>query len=87
MSDPRLLEAADIRAAMRRWFAPPESAIVYEVAQSTGARAHRHLDAVAMELWPSRGLAIHGIEIKVNLYDWRREKNASRESGGGRPLL
>lgn len=67
-------KACDIRAALVDRFAPPESAIVFEVAQGTGSDANRHLDAIAMELWPSRGLAIHGIEIKVNLYDWRREK-------------
>ena len=71
---PRPLKAGDIRAALRRYFAPPDCAIVFEVAQSTGAGAHRHLDAVAMELWPSRGLALHGIEIKCNFHDWIREK-------------
>ncbi len=67
-------KAADVRMALRRYWAAPEAAIVFEVAQATGLAAHRHLDAVAMELWPSRGLALHGVEIKVNLYDWRREK-------------
>lgn len=67
------LKAADVRAALRRHFAAPSHAIVYEVAQATGFDAHRHLDAVAMSLWPSHGLSLHGIEIKVTLHDWRRE--------------
>lgn len=66
--------AADIRAALRRYYPRQEAAICFEVAQGTGHMAHRHLDAIVMDLWPSRGLALHGIEIKVNLYDWRREK-------------
>jgi hypothetical protein len=66
--------AADIRAALRRHYPRQEAAISFEVAQGTGHMAHRHLDAVVMDLWPSRGLALHGIEVKVNLYDWRREK-------------
>jgi hypothetical protein len=71
---PKVMKAPDVRAALRRHFPAPECAIAFEVAHSTGTQAHRHLDAVAMDLWPSRGLSLHGIEIKVNLYDWRREK-------------
>jgi hypothetical protein len=68
------MRAADVRMALRRRFAAPECAIVFEVAQGTGYNVSRHLDAVAMDLWPSRGLSLHGIEIKVNVQDWRREK-------------
>lgn len=68
------MNAADIRAALRTRWGGQEATIIYEVAQGTGTRANRHLDAVAMELWPSRGLALHGIEIKVSTHDWRREK-------------
>ncbi|MCG8595640.1 MAG: hypothetical protein MI785_14930 [Kiloniellales bacterium] len=77
---PRKITAAEMRAALRRRFAAPEWAIAYEVAQGTGAAARRRLDAVAMELWPSRGLALHGIEIKVTRQDWRREKAAPEKA-------
>ena len=30
-------------------------------------------DVVAMNTWPSRGLAVHGIEVKVSRSDWLRE--------------
>ena len=30
-------------------------------------------DAVIMSLWPSRGLELHGVEIKVSRADWKRE--------------
>lgn len=75
VSAPVRVTSADIRAALRDRYAPPECAIAFEVAQGTGLDARRHLDAVAMELWPSRGHALHGIEIKVTRGDWRREKS------------
>ena len=33
----------------------------------------RTMDAVAMSLWPSRGLLLHGFEIKAGRADWLRE--------------
>jgi hypothetical protein len=66
--------SADIRAALKRHYPHPEYGIVFEVAAATGWRANRHIDAMAMSLWPSRGLDLHGIEIKVDRGDWRREK-------------
>lgn len=77
---PRKVTAAEMRAALRRRFAAPEHAIAYEVAQGTGAAARRRLDAIAMQLWPSRGLDLHGIEIKVTRQDWRREKAAPEKA-------
>lgn len=65
--------SADIRVALKKRFPHPEFGIVFEVAQGTGWKANRHLDAMAMGVWPSRGLVLHGIEIKVSRGDWRRE--------------
>jgi hypothetical protein len=65
--------AATVRAAIKRTFSAPDWAVAFEVAQSTGFGANRHLDAIAMHTWPSRGLEIRGIEVKVSKYDWRRE--------------
>src|ERR1700693_2736361 len=65
--------SADLRAALKRYFLHPDYGIVFEVAKSTGHAAHRHLDAVAMDLWPSRRLELHGIEIKVSKQDLKRE--------------
>lgn len=70
---PVKVEAHHIRAALRLYYPPPRCAVAFEVAQGTGLRAHRHLDAIAMDLWPSHGHNIHGIEIKVSRHDWRRE--------------
>ena len=63
----------DITAALRKRFCAPEWAIFFEVANGTGATARRYADAVAMNLYPSRGLRIHGFEVKANRSDWQRE--------------
>lgn len=67
------LTAADVRAAMCARYPGESHAICYEVARSTGHAANRHLDMIVMDLWPSRGLALHGIEIKVSRGDLLRE--------------
>lgn len=44
-----------------------------------GYDATRTADAIAMNMWPSRGLTLHGFEIKVSRSDWVRElKDASK---------
>lgn len=67
------ITASDIRAAMRTAYAQPEWAIMFEVRNAAGFDATRSADAVAMSLWPSRGLELHGFEIKVSRSDWKRE--------------
>lgn len=63
------MRAEDIRTALARKFAAPEFALFYEVGDATGGRARRWADAVAMGLWPSRGLFLQGFEIKVSRSD------------------
>ncbi len=61
-------------AALRARFSAPEYALVSHVRNGTGfQRTTRTADALAMSLWPSRGLEFHGIEIKVSRGDWLRE--------------
>lgn len=67
------LTSGDIRAAMSKRWADPEYAIMWEVGEATGAVRGRYADAVIMSLWPSRGLELHGVEIKVSRSDWKRE--------------
>lgn len=67
------MKTADIKAALRSRFIAPEWAIFFEVADGTGSNQRRWADAVAMNMWPSRGLEIHGFEIKVSRSDWLRE--------------
>jgi hypothetical protein len=54
-------------------FAAPEWAIFFEVANGLGFSKRRYADAIAMSLFPSRGLDVHGLEVKVSRGDWLRE--------------
>ena len=73
------MKSNGIAQALRQRYGPPEWALFFEVADATGGRATRRADAIAMNLWPSRGLAFHGFEIKVARYDWLRElKNPAK---------
>lgn len=51
----------------------PAWAFIPKVRNAAGFQATRTIDAIAMSLWPSRGLEIHGHEIKVSRSDWLRE--------------
>ena len=51
----------------------PAWAFVPMVRNAAGFNATRTMDALAMSLWPSRGLELHGHEIKVSRADWLRE--------------
>jgi hypothetical protein len=66
-------ETHEVREALRARFAAPAWAIFDEVGNGTGSRCDRHADMVAVSLWPSRGLELHGIEIKVSRQDWLKE--------------
>jgi hypothetical protein len=74
MSDPKVT-ASDVRKAMLARWTSQEWAIMWEVAPATGAIGGkvRYADAVMMSLWPSRGIELHGVEIKVSRSDWKRE--------------
>lgn len=67
------MTSSTIRTAMAKRWAAPQWAIMWEVADGTGARARRRADAVMMSLWPSAGLELHGVEIKISKSDWKRE--------------
>lgn len=67
------MNTPEVYAALRERFAPPEWAIFFEVANGTGSHGRRYADAVAMNLYPSRGLEVHGFEVKVSRSDWHRE--------------
>lgn len=75
MSGEGKITASDIRTAMLAKWCGPEWAIAWEVAPGTGSVSGgvRYADAVMMSLWPSRGLELHGVEIKVSRSDWKRE--------------
>lgn len=52
---------------------PPERAFIPEFRGGTGCAIEQRADAIAMNLWPSKGLELVGFEIKVSRSDWLRE--------------
>ncbi len=46
--------------------------VVPEVGDRTGGHTSRHIDAMAVNLWPSK-YAVISFEIKVSTSDWRKE--------------
>jgi len=66
-------EALSIYDALKKRYRPPEFGILFEVANRTGWGRYRYADAMAMSLYPSRGLVLHGIEIKAARGDWLQE--------------
>jgi hypothetical protein len=58
---------------VRKRFSAPEWGLLWEVPNGTGARKGRTLDALAMSVWPSRGLELHGLELKISRSDLTRE--------------
>jgi hypothetical protein len=75
------MNSKDVRALLRSRYCAPEWALNFEVANGTGAGSSRYADAVAMNLWPSRGLKVHGFEIKVSKSDFMNEiRNPAKSS-------
>lgn len=67
--------------ALRLRYAPPAYAVLEQVRNGTGfARAQiRTADALVMGIWPSRGLELWGVEIKVRRSDYLAElKNPAK---------
>lgn len=59
---------------MRERYPAPDWALFLEVPRSTGfSSTAGYCDAVAMSLYPSRGLELNGFELKVSRSDWRKE--------------
>jgi hypothetical protein len=74
------ITAADVIAGLKIQFPAPAFCLLEQVADGTGARQHRWADAVAMSVWPSRGYTLHGVEVKVNRYDWLHELQQPKKS-------
>lgn len=58
---------------IRHQFPSPVYATLRGVQDATGATSARTADAIAMGCWRSRGLHLHGFEIKASRRDWLRE--------------
>lgn len=74
------MNSEDLEQLLRNRFCPPAWAFIPQVRNGTGyLKTTRTADAIAMGLWPSRGLYLNGFEIKVNRSDWLSElKNPAK---------
>jgi hypothetical protein len=72
-----MIDANFIKHALRKRYAPPEYCIAFEVGDGIGGNGfmntHRHLDAISMNLYPSRGYTLYGFEVKIDRQDLKRE--------------
>ena len=82
MGDPKQQwTAADMIDMLRALYPANAYALLSQVRNATGfGLTARTADAIAMSLWPSRGLVISGFEIKVSRSDWRRELRAPEKA-------
>jgi hypothetical protein len=69
-------------AALRARYDPREWAVLGGVRNATGysTRQVRTADAVALNLWPSKGCPLLGFELKVARSDWLRELKQPEKS-------
>lgn len=74
------MKTSEVNAALRSRFCAPEWALFFEVGDATGSQQRRWADAVAMNLYPSRGLEIQGFEVKVSRSDWTKELKTPEKS-------
>ncbi len=76
-----VITAGQLWTFLEARFPKREYAFLSEVRNSTGFAARtRTADAIALSLWPSRGLLLHGIEIKQYGGDWRRERDTPEKA-------
>jgi len=68
-----MLTAEQVIRALRVRYPKDQYALITEVGNSTGFKCRRHADVVVMGLWPSRGLEVIGIEVKVRRSDFLKE--------------
>ena len=69
----------NIEQLIRDRFPENEFAVMREVGSSSGF-ARRRADFVLMNLWPSRGNAITGIEVKSYRSDWKKELSTPQKA-------
>lgn len=79
------MQTHEIKALLAEKYKAPEYALLFEVGNGTAGNKSRSADAVAMSLWPSRGLHLIGFEIKASRADWLNElKNPEKSDAVGK---
>lgn len=61
-----------VREALRKKFSSSDWIVMEEVGNATGSLCHRRADMLLFNTYPSRRLALIGIEIKVFLSDLKK---------------
>ena len=69
----KAVSARDVLSAIFTRHSGPEWCRFAEVNEGTGGAMGRRADAVCLNIWPSKGYAIHGFEIKVTRADFLHE--------------
>ena len=67
------IDTPEIIKRLASKFPSPLYGFITQFRNGTGFMANRTADAMAMSLWPSRGLHIYGFEVKKTRTDWLRE--------------
>lgn len=83
LTAPPKMTSADVRACIQQHYGMggEQYAVLFEVRNGTAWRANRSVDAVVMSLWPSLGMELMGMEIKVSRADWLTEyRNPAKAS-------
>lgn len=65
-----------------RRYPGPEWFLLPKVSSGPGSRQTRIADAIALNRWATRGLTVHGFEIKCERRDWMRELRAPEKAEG-----
>ena len=63
----------NLMEALRKQWPHPDYAFISEFRGGTGWAVESRVDAIAMDLWPSRGLELIGFEVKTSRADWLKE--------------
>lgn len=72
----RYTEGSIVAALRASLFASPAHVVLEQVRNGTGyGKRERYADAIAVSLYPSRGIWLAGVEVKVYRNDWLRELN------------
>ncbi len=66
----------DLDALLRIKYGAPEWLFLSQVGIGTGRRA----DGLALNLWGSRGMEMHGFEVKISRGDWLRELKSPQKA-------
>lgn len=77
---PIIIQEDEVLDALRKKFGYPSHAFFEHIRDCTGFSATRTADALAMSLWPGRGLTLEGFEIKVDRGDWLKELKTPEKS-------